>query len=75
MSAKQRIVSSYLKKKADTDGSYMTVANLRGLHDHSAMLLEIVDSRTPLPDWVESKIDRAAASLLDVFEYMKHGDL
>ena len=82
-----RIVARYLDKRAslpatatgavrvgDADGSYMSVQNLKGLHDHAAALLERVGPQTALPDWVEAKIDRAAASLLDVMEYMAHGE-
>ena len=78
-----RIVARYLDKRArvaastkagDADGSYMSVQNLQSLHDHSAALLERVGPQTALPDWVEAKIDRAAANLLDVIEYMEHGE-
>lgn len=85
-----RIVARYLDKRAarvapsvmgggsvkvgDSDGSYMSVQSLKSLHDHSAALLERVGPQTALPDWVEAKIDRAAANLLDVMEYMAHGE-
>lgn len=78
-----RIVARYLDKRArtasstkagDSDGSYMSVQSLKSLHDHSAVLLERVGPQTALPDWVEAKIDRAAANLLDVMEYMAHGE-
>jgi hypothetical protein len=82
-----RIVARYLDKRAslpptakgtvrvgDSDGSYMSVQNLESLRDHSAALLERVGAQTALPDWVEAKIDRAAANLLDVMEYMAHGE-
>lgn len=76
MSAARRVARKYAALRlADADGSYMSVQSLRSLHDHSALLLQAVHSGTPLPDWVESKIDRAAASLLDVFEYIQHGVL
>lgn len=77
MTPAQRIALRFASKqvrKADTDGSYMSVSNLRGLAEHAEELLEVIDSSTPLPDWVESKIDRAAASILDVYEYLMHGD-
>ena len=77
MTPAQRIARKYAatrSHKADLDGSYMTVANLRGLSEHAEELLEIIDSDTALPDWVESKIDRAAAGLLDVYEYLMHGE-
>lgn len=84
-----RIVARYLDKRArvaasttgsgsvrvgDSDGSYMSVQNLQSLHDHAAALLERVGPQTALPDWVEAKIDRAASNLLDVMEYMEHGE-
>jgi len=84
-----RLVARYLDKRAraassttgggsvrvgDSDGSYMSVQNLQSLHDHSAALLERVGPQTALPDWVEAKIDRAASNLLDVMEYMEHGE-
>jgi hypothetical protein len=74
MSLTRRVVARYLAKKADSDGSYMSVQSLQSLHDHSAELLQKVGPDTRLPDWVESKIDRAAANLLDVMEYMAHGE-
>jgi hypothetical protein len=58
----------------DSDGSYMSVNNLKGLVEHATELQEIIDNDTELPDWVESKIDRAAAALLDVYEFMMHGE-
>jgi len=75
-----RLVARYLAKQAastkagDADGSYMSVQNLQSLRDHATALLERVGPRTKLPDWVEAKVDRAAANLLDVMEYMEHGE-
>lgn len=78
MTPAQRVARKYagilVQKVSDSDGSYMTVANLRGLSEHAEELLEIIGSDTILPDWVESKIDRAAAGLLDVYEYLMHGE-
>jgi len=68
------VVARYLQKKADSDGSYMSVQSLQSLHDHAATLLQKIGPGTKLPDWVESKIDRSAAALLDVMEYMEHGE-
>jgi hypothetical protein len=78
-----RVVARYFAKRArtasfakagDADGSYMSVQNLQSLRDHATTLLQDVGPRTKLPDWVEAKIDRAAANLLDVMEYMEHGE-
>lgn len=55
-------------------GNYMAVSNLRSLHDHSRMLLAKIDNSTPLPDWVEAKLTKAATHLLDVTEWVEHGD-
>ena len=78
MTPAQRVARKYagilVQKVSDSDGSYMTVTNLRGLAEHAEELLEVIGSDTPLPDWVESKIDRAAAALLDVYEYLMHGE-
>lgn len=69
-----RVATRYINKVGDSDGSYMSVQSLQSLHDHAAALLEQIGPQTALPDWVESKIDRAAANLLDVVEYMAHGE-
>ncbi len=52
----------------------MAVSNLRSLHDHSRMMLAKIDNSTPLPDWVEAKLTKAATHLLDVAEWVEHGD-
>jgi hypothetical protein len=76
MSAARRVARKYAAlRQGDTDGSYMSVQSLRSLHDHSALLLQTIHSGTRLPDWVESKIDRASAQILDVFEFIQHGEL
>lgn len=53
--------------------SYMSVQALQSLKDHAADLLGQVTNTTPLPDWVEAKLTRAAQSINDVYEYMTHG--
>jgi len=74
MTPAQRVARKYAAKThtGGADGSYMSVTNLRGLVEHAGELLERIDEGTPLPDWVESKIDRSAAALLDVYEYLMH---
>jgi hypothetical protein len=74
MPPSSRRVAARFLKKADSDGSYMSVQSLQSLHDHAATLLKKISPGTKLPDWVESKIDRSAAALLDVMEYMEHGE-
>ena len=54
-------------------GSYMSTQALRGMIDHASDLLEGIDNSTPLPDWVEAKLTRAALNLEDVYEYLAHG--
>ena len=64
----QRYAASHL------DGeSYMSVQALQSLKDHAADLLGQVANTTPLPDWVEAKLTRAAQTINDVYEYMNHG--
>ena len=53
--------------------SYMSVQGLQSLKDHAEDLLGQVGNDTPLPDWVEAKITRAAQAINDVYEYMNHG--
>ncbi len=53
--------------------SYMSVQALESMRDHAEELLQKIDSGTPLPDWVEAKLTRAALNLEDVYEYMAHG--
>lgn len=61
-----------MTRRADEDGSYMSVSALRAISDHAQMLLERIDEGTELPDWAESKITRANTDLTDVTEYMMH---
>jgi Fe-Mn family superoxide dismutase len=61
------------KKKADSDGSYMTVQNLRELHDFSGDLLQVIDHDTQLPDWSEAKLTEAAAGVRSVHRYFTRG--
>lgn len=59
---------------SEGDGeSYMSVQALRSMRDHAEDLLTRVGHNTPLPDWAESKLSRAAQTLNDVYEYMTHG--
>lgn len=75
MTSSSRIVRRYAALRlADSDGSYMSVQNLRSIHSHAAKMLEVMDANTALPDWVESKISRASGQILDVFEYFQHGE-
>ena len=53
--------------------SYMSVQALQSLKDHSEDLLGQIGHNTPLPDWVEAKLTRAAQTINDVYEYMNHG--
>lgn len=62
----------YGSKEGDGE-SYMSVQALQSMRDHAEDLLSRVDHGTPLPDWAESKLTRAAQSLNDVYEYMSHG--
>ncbi len=55
-------------------GSYMSVQGLQSMVEHAQMLLGVINRSTPLPDWVESKIIRAAADITDVVEYYSHGE-
>lgn len=61
--------------QADSDGNYMSVTSLEALEDHAQKLRSSIDASTPLPDWVEAKITRANADLLDVYEFVEHGGL
>lgn len=60
-------------KKADQDGSYMTVQHLRSMQEHAKEMVGRVDNTTSLPDWAESQITWASTSLTGVYEYMFHG--
>lgn len=62
----------YGDKEGDGE-SYMSVQALQSMRDHAEDLLNRVDHGTPLPDWAEAKLTRAAQSLNDVYEYMSHG--
>jgi 2'-5' RNA ligase/ribosomal protein S18 acetylase RimI-like enzyme len=60
-------------KKAEDSPSYMSVQHLAEMADHAQELSGKIDSDTPLPDWVESKLSQAAQVLRDVYEYLEHG--
>jgi len=67
-------VNLYRVGSLDPDGeSYMSVQGLQSMRDHAEDLLGQINNETPLPDWVEAKITRAAQDLNDVYEYMNHG--
>lgn len=63
----------YFDKKADSDGSYMSVQSLSAIEEHAREMLGKIDRESDLPDWVESKITQAHQIVLDVYEYMAHG--
>ena len=77
----EALISSYMQRdgwsrsaSVYVDGeSYMSVQGLQSLKDHAEDLLGQVGNDTPLPDWVEAKITRAAQAINDVYEYMNHG--
>lgn len=73
----QRVASRWAAEgaQADSDGSYMSVTSLEALEAHAKKLQESVNNDTPLPDWVEAKITRSNADLLDVYEFVEHGGL
>ncbi len=64
--AEEGLLSS---RKADKDGSYMSVQALKTLIDNCEMLLEHIDESTPLDDWMEAKLTRANNDIRDVAEY------
>ena len=62
------------REEEQDGGNYMAVKNLKSLRDHASMLLEKIDASTHLPDWVEAKLTQSATHLLDVTEWVEHGD-
>lgn len=67
-----RSVPNCVPKKADADGSYMSVQALKALRDHADMLLKHIRVDTPLDDWMEAKLTKANNDLADVTEYFLH---
>lgn len=61
-------------KTADRDGNYMSRQALRQLADQANELLQMVDESTPLDDWLEAKLVRAAGMLTSAYNFMKYGD-
>lgn len=59
---------------ADVDGNYMSRQALRKLADQAAYLLSVIDSDTPMEDWMEAKIVRSSGMLNGVYDYMKYRD-
>ena len=65
-------VDAEIVRLADGE-NYMSVQSLQAMADHANSLLGKINESTDLPDWVEAKIIRAAASLEDVMEFFEHG--
>ena len=58
---------------ADADGNYMSIQNLKDIHDMSGQLMRSVMPGVPMEDWVEDKISTARQILSDVQRFYSKG--
>lgn len=65
--------ANHMVEPSPDGGNYMAVSNLKSLKRNSEDLMCHVDAFTPLPDWVESKLNVAAASIDDVADWFRNG--
>ena len=56
--------------QADSDGSYMSVSHIEQMITQLSTLADMINSDTPLEDWVESKLAHAHQNIMDVASYM-----
>jgi 8-oxo-dGTP pyrophosphatase MutT (NUDIX family) len=72
MRVKSRLKTASVEPSPD-GGNYMAVSNLKSLRRNAEDMMCYVDPATPLPDWVESKLNVAAASIDDVADWFRNG--
>ena len=65
--------ANHMVEPSPDGGNYMAVSNLKSLKRNSEDLMCHIDAYTPLPDWVESKLNVAAASIDDVADWFRNG--
>jgi 8-oxo-dGTP pyrophosphatase MutT (NUDIX family) len=65
--------ANHMVEPSPDGGNYMAVSNLKSLKRNAEDLMCHVDAFTPLPDWVESKLNVAAASIDDVADWFRNG--
>jgi 8-oxo-dGTP pyrophosphatase MutT (NUDIX family) len=65
--------ANHMVEPSPDGGNYMAVGNLKSLKRNSEDMMCYVDPATPLPDWVESKLNVAAASIDDVADWFRNG--
>ena len=69
-------VSKSVKKASEQtssyDGIYMSLQSLEQLSAMSSQLSSMISPSSQLENWVESKINRAASDIADVYNYMSY---
>ena len=65
--------ANHMVEPSPDGGNYMAVSNLKSLKRNAEDMMCYVDPATPLPDWVESKLNVAAASIDDVADWFRNG--
>ena len=61
------------QREADRDGNYMSVQNLKDIHDMSSRLMAMIDRGDEMEDWVEDKISAARQIISDLERFYTKG--
>ena len=59
--------------EADRDGNYMSVNNMKDIHEISGRLTQMIEVGAEMEDWVEDKISAARQLLSDLDRYYRNG--
>jgi len=62
------------ERKADKDGNYMSVQNVKDILDMAQFLSSQVNEGDQMEDWVEDKISSVRQSLSDLVRFYSNGD-
>ena len=60
-------------READRDGNYMSVNNMKDIHEISGRLTQMIEVGAEMEDWVEDKISAARQLLSDLDRYYRNG--
>tara|TARA_X000000950_G_scaffold288672_1_gene406665 strand:+ start:3676 stop:3963 length:288 start_codon:yes stop_codon:yes gene_type:complete len=60
-------------READRDGNYMSVNNMKDIHEISGRLTQMIEVGAEMEDWVEDKISAARQLLSDLDRYYSNG--
>lgn len=61
------------QREADRDGNYMSVQNLKDIHEMSGRLMAMINRGDAMEDWVEDKISAARQIVSDLERFYTKG--